>query len=521
MNELVVTCKVIEDLMPLYADGICSEDTKTVVEHHTAECPECRKKLDDMTAELGNKSEKQSPQENPFKKVRRHYAKLVIVTLCICAAVMIPSAVLFRMYINETMDQDGISFSTVTVWNGLRDVGKMLKRGEYLKLLTSAQLYNEDQYTAEEAAVTKKAMAEEMKSFFEKYPIKKIKSEPGLGKTVEGGLQLTLDMGDGTTENCYISCTFDYSTLIGLDGMYSDDSTLISLDGMYSDDIRNTVLLSSLPMLTFIDKGMVEYMVDRLGKISNKIDACGRLMLYFETEEIDSVGEEPGKFAETKQIEIRKVYAKKLYAMLERYSFVGCEGGQAAYAGDWCFRQHAVITMKSEESGEFTAEFDIPRLKYGGFTHLENVSYSDNAPDDFRTMFEEIFVSSEPVWEQYEIPTVNNGKFYLNGNRESCYYLIENGAAQLVLEDEKQARELFELTGYVNFEQYLESTESWREPREFTVVDAFYGTYMAMDVRKDENGYITGMNKIAYIIDSDNIYISNNAVFTRLDDEKE
>ena len=30
----MITCKVIEDLLPLYADEICSDDSRTIVEHH-------------------------------------------------------------------------------------------------------------------------------------------------------------------------------------------------------------------------------------------------------------------------------------------------------------------------------------------------------------------------------------------------------------------------------------------------------------------------------------------------------
>ncbi|MBR5943807.1 MAG: zf-HC2 domain-containing protein, partial [Lachnospiraceae bacterium] len=41
-------CKVIEDLLPLYKDGICSEESKKAVEEHLNECPECRKMLDEL-----------------------------------------------------------------------------------------------------------------------------------------------------------------------------------------------------------------------------------------------------------------------------------------------------------------------------------------------------------------------------------------------------------------------------------------------------------------------------------------
>lgn len=35
------SCNVIQDLLPLYHDGICSEDSKKIVADHLAECPDC------------------------------------------------------------------------------------------------------------------------------------------------------------------------------------------------------------------------------------------------------------------------------------------------------------------------------------------------------------------------------------------------------------------------------------------------------------------------------------------------
>ena len=96
MIYMDVTCNIIEDLLPLYADGICSEDTKTIIEHHIAVCPECREKLEAMTAKL-EKNEKKAKIDNPFKKVRNHYLRLVVVTLLVCAIVIVPLGTVFRL----------------------------------------------------------------------------------------------------------------------------------------------------------------------------------------------------------------------------------------------------------------------------------------------------------------------------------------------------------------------------------------------------------------------------------------
>lgn len=43
-----ITCNVIQDIMPLYLENIVSEDTRNLVEEHTAACEGCRKNLSDI-----------------------------------------------------------------------------------------------------------------------------------------------------------------------------------------------------------------------------------------------------------------------------------------------------------------------------------------------------------------------------------------------------------------------------------------------------------------------------------------
>ena len=38
-----ISCHIIQDILPLYVDGIVSEDTKEMVEEHLRECESCRK----------------------------------------------------------------------------------------------------------------------------------------------------------------------------------------------------------------------------------------------------------------------------------------------------------------------------------------------------------------------------------------------------------------------------------------------------------------------------------------------
>lgn len=41
-------CTVIEDLLPIYIDGICSQESEVLVEEHLLQCPACREMLNGM-----------------------------------------------------------------------------------------------------------------------------------------------------------------------------------------------------------------------------------------------------------------------------------------------------------------------------------------------------------------------------------------------------------------------------------------------------------------------------------------
>ena len=48
-----MNCNVINDLLPLYADECCSDETKALVESHTDSCLRCKARLDQMQQEIG------------------------------------------------------------------------------------------------------------------------------------------------------------------------------------------------------------------------------------------------------------------------------------------------------------------------------------------------------------------------------------------------------------------------------------------------------------------------------------
>lgn len=45
-----MNCDVVKDLIPLYIDGCCSDESKIIVEEHIKSCNTCKKLLEDMNA---------------------------------------------------------------------------------------------------------------------------------------------------------------------------------------------------------------------------------------------------------------------------------------------------------------------------------------------------------------------------------------------------------------------------------------------------------------------------------------
>ena len=89
-------CTVIEDMLPMYYDGVCSDESATLVEEHLKECPQCSRVLADLHSGI-NIPEKPVDDLKPLegiqtewkKEKRRSAKKGACITLAIIAALLI------------------------------------------------------------------------------------------------------------------------------------------------------------------------------------------------------------------------------------------------------------------------------------------------------------------------------------------------------------------------------------------------------------------------------------------------
>lgn len=75
----MIDCTIIQDLLPLYADGCCSEETRRLVDAHLHSCAACRDLLRQMQGELPApeaapaERERAQTMKSGMKKIRRRW----------------------------------------------------------------------------------------------------------------------------------------------------------------------------------------------------------------------------------------------------------------------------------------------------------------------------------------------------------------------------------------------------------------------------------------------------------------
>lgn len=88
-------CNIVADLLPLYHDGVCSDESKQMVEKHIAQCDHCRKMYKRMDGELVSPNAKDADIQ-PLKSITRTVKKGKRNALII--GIFIPLAVLLIVF---------------------------------------------------------------------------------------------------------------------------------------------------------------------------------------------------------------------------------------------------------------------------------------------------------------------------------------------------------------------------------------------------------------------------------------
>ncbi len=88
-----VTCKTIIDILPLYVDGVVSEDTRDMVAEHLEHCAECREKYekmkDEITFPIDNDVKPLLQFKNEVAKGKKRAFRKGFIIAIVCAVVLL------------------------------------------------------------------------------------------------------------------------------------------------------------------------------------------------------------------------------------------------------------------------------------------------------------------------------------------------------------------------------------------------------------------------------------------------
>ncbi len=143
---ILMKCEIAKDLLALYADGLCSEETVRELEAHLAECSTCENSLAHYRTNL---STQQNTEEDaairPMKKVRRKLLRhkwQIVLTSTILALLLGCVGVLTVGEIRGSI----VSFSTCSDIIRLNHVTKQMAKGNTQALMDALAFRWEDVY---------------------------------------------------------------------------------------------------------------------------------------------------------------------------------------------------------------------------------------------------------------------------------------------------------------------------------------------------------------------------------------
>ena len=93
-----LSCDIIKDLLPLYAEKLTSDDTNIIVEEHIETCIDCKKELESL------RNPKKIPMDTnvePLKNLERKLSKKRIQTIALTTALVLLVVVIGMAYLTS------------------------------------------------------------------------------------------------------------------------------------------------------------------------------------------------------------------------------------------------------------------------------------------------------------------------------------------------------------------------------------------------------------------------------------
>lgn len=160
-------CEVVKDLLALYADDVCSDQTKKDIEEHLKECKVCSKSLEDYKKEINTEvvSADNVEKIKPFKKISK---KIRIITAITTVLALIITA--FSVLIWVDKNSYNLDYSLFETYMLTKKQNKMLLKGDiegFIKNVQTKEYYGG--YFIDDSDRIRKDAKIELDNFYNKY----------------------------------------------------------------------------------------------------------------------------------------------------------------------------------------------------------------------------------------------------------------------------------------------------------------------------------------------------------------
>ena len=248
-------CKVIEDMLPMYYDKVCSEESAALVEEHLRSCPRCAQMLADLGAEIEIPEQKVDDMK-PLQKIRKSYRKmkLVGVIALLCALILVPCA-----FLMGTKKEPKVEYSQEEAIAYANEFMACLEAKDYAKAYTYWNLEEEKRSLLEGNILTEADLAN-----FEADGLKKFCQGGEKLESLGGITDVQLKISDASynnrhgTDEYFISYTFRFN---GKEEGFGISLTKDGIDGISSGDglIRHPLSHLTLWVQWVVDDYMGKY----------------------------------------------------------------------------------------------------------------------------------------------------------------------------------------------------------------------------------------------------------------------
>lgn len=131
-----IECGVIKDLLPLYMDESCSDDSKRLIQSHLADCKDCSTLLQTYTHVF--QFEEEFETSSDAVEIKMEYRRLkrwkrrgyVLCAIIVCVAILCATLGIHQY------QKEGICFSNIRIVYQTNQFAKALETGDYEKAYT-------------------------------------------------------------------------------------------------------------------------------------------------------------------------------------------------------------------------------------------------------------------------------------------------------------------------------------------------------------------------------------------------